>query len=166
MISDLRIIATFIPFDLEATFSSGIIVLLASFVEPILVGDVSAELAKTHSILDDLIMKGNLIAARRKVELQQLESLLDAIKAHESIAQPYVQTVEPSHLAEEGTSTDLHSQRCADISVQPGHDPASIFHHSYDEWTSEAALDAEQLMNVVGLIDMDQLDAFSADFNF
>ncbi|KAK6373764.1 hypothetical protein LTS17_008257 [Exophiala oligosperma] len=159
-------LATFVPFDLEAAFSSGIIVLIASAVEPLLVENLSAELAKTYCILDDLIAKGNMIANRRKAELHQLEELLNAFNRRQLDPQLGAQSVENADLADPGASAGLHSETIGGAIAHPDHETPWMNNIPYDEWTWEAGLDAEQLMNVADLLEPDQMDAFSADFNF
>lgn len=139
---------------------------MASVVDPILVDNVTAELAKTYCILDDLIMKGNLIATRRKAELQQLEALLDAFKAREMDPQLGAQSSGTVNLAYPAVPANLHSGAGGDAIAQPDNDTSWMSNQPLEEWTWEAALDAEQLMNVADLLDVDQIDRFSADFNF
>ncbi|RJE18722.1 hypothetical protein PHISCL_08937 [Aspergillus sclerotialis] len=70
---------TFLPFDLDSTFVSAVILSIASFTDPSLVDDRTAWLQKTNIILDEMISRGNLIADFRKSELGQLTRMLSQV---------------------------------------------------------------------------------------
>ncbi|KAL3475772.1 hypothetical protein BJX99DRAFT_270907 [Aspergillus californicus] len=67
---------SFLPFDLESTFVSSVVLLLAPALDCALLGSRKPWLQKSHTILDDMISRGNLIARFRKSELEQLSGLL------------------------------------------------------------------------------------------
>ena len=70
---------TFLPFDLDSTFVSAVVLSIASFTDPSLVDDRTAWLQKTNIILDEMISRGNLIADFRKSELGQLTRMLSQV---------------------------------------------------------------------------------------
>ncbi|KAH8700208.1 Zn(II)2Cys6 transcription factor [Talaromyces proteolyticus] len=70
---------SFLPFDLEATFVSSIVLLIAPKIDISLLENRTAWLQKSYVILDDMISRGNLIARFRKSELEQLGRLLDML---------------------------------------------------------------------------------------
>ncbi|KAL4948001.1 hypothetical protein BDW69DRAFT_102889 [Aspergillus filifer] len=67
---------SFLPFDLESTFVSSVVLLMAPAVDCTLLESRSPWLQKSYMILDDMINRGNLIAKFRKSELEQLSGLL------------------------------------------------------------------------------------------
>ncbi|KAL2834277.1 hypothetical protein BDW59DRAFT_156217 [Aspergillus cavernicola] len=67
---------SFLPFDLEATFVSSVVLLLAPAIDSVLLESRRPWLQKSYVILEDMISRGNLIADFRKSELEQLSGLL------------------------------------------------------------------------------------------
>lgn len=67
---------SFLPFDLESTFVSALVLLLAPFVDPYLLDDSLPWLQKAYDVLDEMIYRGNQIAAFRRSDLEQLHDLL------------------------------------------------------------------------------------------
>lgn len=67
---------SFLPFDLEATFVSSVVLLMAPTIDSSLLESRAPWLQKSYVILDDMISRGNLIARFRKSELEQLSGLL------------------------------------------------------------------------------------------
>ncbi len=69
-------IDSFLPFDLESTIVSSVVLLLAPAIDSSLLESRRPWLHKSYMILDDMISRGNLIAQLRKSELEQLSNLL------------------------------------------------------------------------------------------
>jgi hypothetical protein len=69
-------IDSFLPFDLEATFVSSVIVLMAPIIDYSLLESLTPWLQKSYVVLEDMIARGNIIARFRKSELEQLNGLL------------------------------------------------------------------------------------------
>ncbi|KAL4880748.1 hypothetical protein BJY04DRAFT_207920 [Aspergillus karnatakaensis] len=67
---------SFLPFDLESTFVSSVVLLLAPAIDAALLESRKPWLHKSYVILDDMISRGNLIAQFRKSELEQMSDLL------------------------------------------------------------------------------------------
>ncbi|KAJ0426811.1 fungal-specific transcription factor domain-containing protein [Aspergillus carlsbadensis] len=67
---------SFLPFDLESTFVSSVVLLMAPAIDSNLLGNQVPWLQKSCVILDDMITRRNLIARFRKAELEQLDGLL------------------------------------------------------------------------------------------
>ncbi|KAL4927673.1 Zn(II)2Cys6 transcription factor [Aspergillus undulatus] len=67
---------SFLPFDLESTFVSSVVLLMAPTIDLALLESRRPWLQKSYMILDDMISRGNLIAKYRKSELEQLSGLL------------------------------------------------------------------------------------------
>ncbi|KAJ9363407.1 Zn(II)2Cys6 transcription factor [Paecilomyces variotii] len=75
------LLETFLYFDLESVFVSAMVLLLAPVIDTRLLETRSPWLQKSHSIIDDMISSGNLIAKFRKSELQQVEGVLDRLSS-------------------------------------------------------------------------------------
>ncbi|KAL4818798.1 hypothetical protein BDW67DRAFT_155980 [Aspergillus spinulosporus] len=67
---------SFLPFDLESTFVSSVVLLMARAIDRTLLESRRPWLDKSYLILDDMISRGNLIAQYRKTELEQLSALM------------------------------------------------------------------------------------------
>ncbi|KAL2856630.1 fungal-specific transcription factor domain-containing protein [Aspergillus pseudoustus] len=70
---------SFLPFDLESTFVSSVVLLMAPAIDFNLLDNQVPWLQKSCVILDDMITRGNLIARFRKAELEQLDGLLSQL---------------------------------------------------------------------------------------
>ncbi|KAL1879532.1 hypothetical protein Plec18167_003989 [Paecilomyces lecythidis] len=75
------LLETFLYFDLESVFVSAMVLLLAPVIDTRLLETGSPWLQKSHSIIDDMISSGNLIAKFRKSELQQVEGVLNRLSS-------------------------------------------------------------------------------------
>ncbi|KAL6238681.1 hypothetical protein BDW75DRAFT_246760 [Aspergillus navahoensis] len=67
---------SFLPFDLESTFVSSVVLLMAPAIDCTLLESRRPWLHKSYLILDDMISRGNLIAQYRKTELEQTSALM------------------------------------------------------------------------------------------
>ncbi|KAL4863875.1 hypothetical protein BDV12DRAFT_206112 [Aspergillus spectabilis] len=67
---------SFLPFDLESTFVSSVVLLMAPAIDSALLESRKPWLQKSYMILDDMVSRGNLIAQFRKSELEQMSDLL------------------------------------------------------------------------------------------
>lgn len=67
---------SFLPFDLESAFVSALVLLVAPYVDTYLLEDSLPWLQNTYEILNEMIYRGNQIAAFRKTDLDQLQELL------------------------------------------------------------------------------------------
>ncbi|KAL4896848.1 Zn(II)2Cys6 transcription factor [Aspergillus ambiguus] len=75
---------SFLPFDLESTVVSTFVLLVLPAVDHCLLDESDNWLRKSCTILDEMIFRGNRIAAYRKSELDQLSSMLDEISDESS----------------------------------------------------------------------------------
>jgi proline utilization trans-activator len=71
---------SFLPFDLEAVFVSGVVILMAPIIDSSLLESLAPWLQKSYVILDDMISRGNIIASFRKSELERLDELLSQLQ--------------------------------------------------------------------------------------
>ncbi|KAK1676008.1 hypothetical protein BDP55DRAFT_693686 [Colletotrichum godetiae] len=73
---DDSFLEVFLPFELEYAYGAAIHLTMATALFPAAVGaDEPARMQQTHTILDDMVSKGNLVAEVRKAELAHLETL-------------------------------------------------------------------------------------------
>lgn len=160
--ADKLFTATFVPFDLESAFCSGIIVLMASFIESQLVDNRADQLERTYQILDDLTSKGNMIARLRKTELKQLEKMLADLQVRENVMSST--TTNPGTTKHANSDIPDHAQlQLVPPLVGDGFQATGA---PFDDWSWEAALDSAQLMYVAGLLDNNQIDSFDPPFDF
>ncbi|UCK59393.1 hypothetical protein AFCA_002209 [Aspergillus flavus] len=85
-----NLLDSFLPFDLEATYTAAVVLVTAPAADASLLDDWTPWFHTSVTVLDEMISRGNLIAGFRKSELQQLAGML-------------------SHLADDGVihGTDL-----------------------------------------------------------
>lgn len=74
--SEETLLETFLPFDLEFTHEATLHLLMARAMFPTAV-DEQDYIQQAHTIVNEMISKGNRIAQARKTELLRLESLLE-----------------------------------------------------------------------------------------
>lgn len=107
----------------------------------------------THSILDEMVSRGNLVAGLHKTELQQLDETLtklhtastSLVTAHDSLIQGFGgDPMGGESVRDVGSS---HSQ----MQFEPLHD-----------WNSEEGLSGDQLIAVADSLDFTNLDWLSA----
>lgn len=71
----------FLPFDLESAVSAGLVIIMATVSCPSLVESPESWLDSISTLLDQIIDKGNLIAADQKRELNELQGLCAKLTA-------------------------------------------------------------------------------------
>ncbi|OJJ42312.1 hypothetical protein ASPZODRAFT_20635 [Penicilliopsis zonata CBS 506.65] len=71
-----NLLDSFLTFDLDATFTSAVVLTIAQAIDPAMLDDWQAWTAKSHAVLDEMKSRGNLIAGFRKAELQMLAHLV------------------------------------------------------------------------------------------
>jgi hypothetical protein len=162
-------VETLLPFDLETTFCSGIIVLIASFVEPMLLPDLRATLQNAYDVLDELDTQGNLIARRRVSELKRLGQMLETLESRDvgeaTTSTPAAMVTSPTsghHNPDEPPNQDS----TAHVNMSPN-DPLATTDavQPFEQWTWEDALSSAQLMNVADFLEENTFDGFSNAFD-
>jgi hypothetical protein len=159
-------VETLLPFDLETTFCSGIIALIASFVEPMLLPDLRATLQNAYDVLDELDTQGNLIARRRVSELKRLGHMLEVLESRDVVE---ATATTPTGMVPNST-TEQH-----DPDEPPGLDPpvhgntgpevTADAGQPFEQWTWEDALSSAQLMHVADFLEENTFDGFSNAFD-
>ncbi|KAI1090359.1 fungal-specific transcription factor domain-containing protein [Rostrohypoxylon terebratum] len=69
----------FLPFDLDAAFSSAIVILMAAAIDPQLVPDHSPWTQAAYAIFDEMSSRGSTVAEMTALELKQLETQLNRL---------------------------------------------------------------------------------------
>lgn len=139
---------------------------MAAFVEPLLVENLPTDLQKTHRILDDMIVKGSLIACQRKAELEQLDNMLNTLKARYPGMLMQTKPLGDTSFVNKEMPVDCLQGPIGNAVVQLRGDGLGAVVQPFEEWTWEDALNSEQLMNVAGLLDGDQYTSSSEFFIF
>ena len=128
--------------------------LVTNIVDPSLLRKNESWLQKTHSILDEMVSRGNLVAGLRKAELQQLDETLTRLHTtsttlvtttHETVLQRF-----------EGDVTGAESVQ--DI----GSSHSQMQFEPLQDWNSEEGLSGDQLIAVADSLDFSHLDWLSA----
>ncbi|PIG80462.1 Zn(II)2Cys6 transcription factor [Aspergillus arachidicola] len=76
---------SFLPFDLEATYTAAVVLVIAPAADASLLDDWTPWFHTSVTVLDEMISRGNLIAGFRKSELQQLAGMLSHLADDEVI---------------------------------------------------------------------------------
>lgn len=141
---------TFLPFDLDATFSSSIAVLMAATIEPSLLPDYAAWLNRAYSVLEAMSTRGNAIADMHCKELRQLECLLSRLSSRDSQASTAV-PFDVQGMAAGAMCQDLEGNVLAFTSLAGGGDGwMGDFGHDFE-------LGAEQLLDLANSLDFSSL---------
>lgn len=64
---------SFVPFDLESTWSASVVILVAHAVDPSLIRNVDELRQISYSVLSEMVARGNRVATFYKEELELLE---------------------------------------------------------------------------------------------
>ncbi|RDH26966.1 hypothetical protein BDQ94DRAFT_164039 [Aspergillus welwitschiae] len=72
LLHEQSLLESLLPLNLDNIFSSAFIIIVASFIDPLLVPDMPTYVTAASKILDKLVSKGNLAAHSRRLELDLL----------------------------------------------------------------------------------------------
>lgn len=138
--SDLE---TFLPFDLDAAFSSTIALLMSNATHSSLVQDHSHWMDRAYTIISEMSSRGSVIAGMIKGELKHVDSNLQQLlsSGDESVG------LAGDILQESGCSDE------APVEDSQGDFESSMFNSSDLQYE----LSAEQLISVADALDMDSL---------
>ncbi|KAJ4357246.1 uncharacterized protein N0V89_001821 [Didymosphaeria variabile] len=147
------LIDTFVPFDLESTWSAALVLLIASVVDPSLVHDTASSLKITFDVLNDMSAVGNSVATSRRAELERLKHTL---KALENMGQQA-----PIHTSPPAAASD---EPLAMATMNPNHPGtvrsgySDIEYMSAHSWDMEDVLNSAQLEAVAESMNLNGLD--------
>jgi proline utilization trans-activator len=155
-------VETFLPFDLEATYCSGIILSMASFIDSTLIEDSTPSHRQINELLDEMIAHGNLVAKSRRQELEQLGAMLTAFlsQAQNQTEGSYAVVPAPSY-------DDLANSRTVSTEENSwlSYDESQVPTESLGQWSTQYGMDSSQLMDVAGLLGLDSFGAMFSTFN-
>ncbi|RSL58895.1 hypothetical protein CEP53_006013 [Fusarium sp. AF-6] len=77
------LLENFLPFDLDAAFTSTIAIIMAATIDASLVTDYNHWIQKSYAVLDEISSRGNTVALHIGSELRQLEDTLDHLRMRE-----------------------------------------------------------------------------------
>ncbi|KAF4977143.1 hypothetical protein FZEAL_6286 [Fusarium zealandicum] len=140
---------TFLRFDLDATFTSTIVLLMAAAIDSSLLQDHSPWSQRAYAIFDEMYSRGNLVADLIASELKQLEGLLSKFLVKDN-------------------SSPAHNRHTPGVGSVDDMDTSTIevagYAQPFELETSEDfglglnyELSAEQLMNMANSLDIDSL---------
>jgi proline utilization trans-activator len=136
----IRTSESFIPFDLEAVWSSAVVLLVIGIIDPSLLKDKDPFLQPAYTILDEMTASGNLVAEFRRNELQQLDH---------NLARFALATSHPSFPDNHGIGISQDERAEFDIATQIS---------SVESWVPEDGLSGEQLEALADSLNFNNLD--------
>lgn len=148
---------SFIPFDRDAIFSSALVLLVACTVDPSLVRDKNPRLETAHTLLGEMVCRGNMIAEYNKRELELLDSnlkKLQAINEANLAAQQPSQNETPNSV----NLLPLESMTSHSGITEPLQDNLYNIDTILSEWNSEDGLSGEHLLAMADSLDFGQLN--------
>ncbi|KAM0424429.1 hypothetical protein ACHAPT_010350 [Fusarium lateritium] len=77
------LLENFLPFDLDAAFTSTIAIIMASAIDSSLIMDHNHWTQKAYAVIDEISSRGNTVALWTGAELRQLEDRLDHLRMRE-----------------------------------------------------------------------------------
>ena len=156
---------SFIPFDLESTWSCAVVFLVTNMVDPSLLRKNESWLQKTHSILDEMVSRGNLVAGLRKAELQQLDETLTRLHTTTSSTALVATTTHDAAVLQQqqrfegdGGPPTGGAESVQDV----GSCHSQMRFEPLQDWNSEEGLSGDQLIAVADSLDFSHLDWLSA----
>lgn len=134
----------FLPFDLDAAFSSTIAIIMAATIDASLVTDYHHWTQKAYAVLDEISSRGNTVAMHIGSELRQLEDTLEHLRMKEGWM--------TMSLAVSGNPLDT-TQDGADISMPPPEGPLAT--GFLGESPMNFGLSPGQLLELANSLDID-----------
>ena len=145
---------SFLPFDLDAAFSSAVVLLLAGTVDHSLLRNTGfAWLNTIYAVLEEMVSRGNLIAQFYSTELHQLDENLKALSTMPGTASFM------NNLSPQGSNLDRNTSSSLDAQINVSPD-------FLGEWNSDDGLNGDQLMALANSLNFDHFDwVGSMDFD-
>lgn len=157
-LKDQNLLESFLPFDMEAAFAAGMVLLLVSIVDQALMGSDFPWLQMVYSILDELISQGHLQASARKLELQQLQNAFShrpsSTAAREQAGAFFGQQLGLRQQHELNTD----SSTAVDLNDPAGEGNTQFDFGFIDDAFWRTGYTADQLMNVANTLDLDGIE--------
>ncbi|KAJ4327715.1 hypothetical protein N0V84_001822 [Fusarium piperis] len=103
------LLENFLPFDLDAAFSSTIAIIMAATIDASLVTDYNHWIQKAYAVLDEISSRGNTVALLVGSELRQLEDNLDHLRMREGwLTMSFAVGGNPLETSQDGTDIPMH----------------------------------------------------------
>lgn len=154
---------SFLPFDLDAAFSSAVVLLLASTVDPSLLHDRDRSwLHAVHHLLAEMVSRGNLIAKFVASELNQLDEAINMLPlvAINTAADNQTSPNEQELLHQPELVTAQEMTHSTGDRGQSYVSPSDFL----GEWNSDDGLSGDQLLALANSLDFEHLDWLDWDF--
>lgn len=151
---------SFLPFDLDATFTATILLLMAPAADTSLTETDDEWWSTAQTVLSEMISRGNLVARYSKTELEQLNDILSQlppavpVRSKSKHARRSGKTTHRREQSGTGYSYETPAASTSDISSLEVPTSAESFH-----W--QDGLTAENLTTVAETLDLDGLDWLS-----
>ncbi|KXS98756.1 hypothetical protein AC578_9030 [Pseudocercospora eumusae] len=141
------LIEHFLPFDLDAIYTSAIILLILGHLDPPMLDDSSQSMKIAHELLGQIGSRGNCIARALDSELRQLEEVVAHMPPAADM-QLASEAIEPQQSVE---------------STQESHDESSAGHNGQPAWSEDYALwenniSADQMNDIANAVDLDGMN--------
>lgn len=146
--SNVPLPESFLPFALDNIFSPAFIVIVAAFIDPILVPDMSSYTTIVSRMLDDHISKGNIAAQLRKRELDLLQEMI-----HQTVH------IEGKEDDDVGNSTLMQNTTDQDLASFPTND-------GWGTGQDEVGISYTQILNLAQQLDNVNDSSWGTDFEF
>lgn len=151
---------TFLSFDLEATFSSAIIILMAQALYSDALESGSSKLQISYSVLHEMVARGNIVAQSRKNALKHFESVLVCLTTPSANNSPE-QSIEKTHSTMQNRSSRSLGDSDWTVMVQPSDSlPSQNFEASHPDRLSAAQL--QSAVRSFSAVDLDWILAPNA----
>ncbi|OHW94686.1 C6 transcription factor [Colletotrichum incanum] len=153
-----HLLESFLPFDLEQTFSAGVVLTLMTAV-PGLPSHDSSYTKTASSIMDTMITRGNIVARYRKEELEKLQEMLRLAQARHHAPSIAMNSGNNTNLAHDNIQLSLQNDNVSrDLSTEQSAErgPAT--------GSTANGLASEQMLSIAGLLDWEpNMTAFGED---
>ncbi|KAJ5231508.1 uncharacterized protein N7469_006096 [Penicillium citrinum] len=120
------LLEVFLPFEMEVTYGAALHLMIANSLFPSATDEHDYH-QEAHSILDEMIFKGNKLAAARKEELSHLEGLFSELTARvERYGLQTLTLTTPEHIRNEMESQQSNLQQLQGTEMDPRFDSSQI----------------------------------------
>ncbi|KIV87188.1 hypothetical protein, variant 1 [Exophiala sideris] len=167
-LQDHGLLESFLPFDLDAAFTSSIALLMAGQVDASLIRDRSQWSQRSSAILGEMISRGNLVAKLIQLELQQLEGILGRLSTR-GVNQSGTAS-DASDMPRMRAQNDCQARQLDHRQPSPARPPPYMASSqpvpedfSIDEFNWHDGFTAEQLTNFADSMDIGALDWFPVE---
>ncbi len=159
-LKEQNLLESFLPFDMEAAFVAGMVLLLAPVVDQAFLGSHSLWLHMAYAILDELISQGHLQASARKTELQQLQHVFSQMTGSTTTTRGRhgdSHGLQPGSAQQNELSIDPSTAIDLSDTMAPGNNQFDLGFIDDAFWRT-GGYTADHLMNVADTLDLDGIE--------